>query len=48
VFPRPFIFEGHELIDVDLVAIDQPLLIDIDAFVDAILAPSLSFDFIKT
>jgi hypothetical protein len=32
VFPCPGIFEGHELVDVDFVAVNQSFLIDTDAF----------------
>ncbi len=31
MFPCPFVFEGHELVDIDLIAVDQPLFIDVDA-----------------
>ena len=33
MFPGPFVFEGHELIDIDGVAVDQPLFGDFDSFV---------------
>ncbi len=33
VFPGPFVFEGHELVDVDLVAVDQSFFIDFYPFV---------------
>ena len=31
MLPRPMIFQGHELIDVDLAAIQQPFVFNVDA-----------------
>ena len=32
VFPCPVVFEGHELVYVDGVAVQQTLVFDVDAF----------------
>lgn len=34
VLPRPLILQGHQLVDIHRVAVDQPLLSDLDPFID--------------
>ena len=31
VFPGPVVFEGHELVDINFIAVDKPFLIDLDS-----------------
>jgi hypothetical protein len=36
VVPCPGVFEGHELVHIDLLAVDETLLIDVDALSEVV------------